>query len=77
MLFIHKLVICGEPSILDHALDCRKGCLIIQRHKEVRDTLGNVATLIYRDMIKRPVVRETMESNSITGLIADLGVQGV
>ena len=36
---------CGAPTSLEHALDCRKGGLIIQRHNEVRDSLDNVAAL--------------------------------
>ena len=37
---------CGAPTCLEHALDCRKGGLIIQRHNEVRDSLGNQERLM-------------------------------
>ena len=40
-----------KPTSLEHALDCRKGGLIIQRHNEVRDSLGNVTALAYSDVI--------------------------
>ncbi|KAL5473942.1 hypothetical protein EMCRGX_G028511 [Ephydatia muelleri] len=31
---------CGEVFSLTHALDCRKGGLVIQRHNEIRDAIG-------------------------------------
>ena len=68
---------CGAPTSLEYALDYGKGGLIIQRHNEVRDSLGNVAALAYSDVIKEPVVREADESNNNTALIADLSIQGV
>ena len=37
---------CGSPFSLDHALICRKGGLIIQRHNEVRDAVGDLAALV-------------------------------
>ena len=33
---------CGAPFDLVHALDCRKGGLVIQRHNEVRDAFGDL-----------------------------------
>ena len=38
---------CGAPFSLDHALVCRKGGLIIQRHNEVRDAVGDLAALVW------------------------------
>ena len=50
----------------------------MQRHNEVRDSLGNVATLAYNDVINKPLgVREADESNNTAALIADLGIPGV
>ena len=31
---------CGAPSTLDHFLICMKGGLIVQRHNEIRDAVG-------------------------------------
>eukprot|EP00731_Ephydatia_muelleri_P028493 Em0020g137a len=31
---------CGEVFSLTHALDCRKGGLVIQRHNDIRDAIG-------------------------------------
>ena len=36
---------CGAEFTLQHALDCRKGGLIIQWHNEVRDAIGDLASL--------------------------------
>ena len=37
---------CSAPFSLDHALVCRKGGLIIQRHNEVQDAVGDLAALV-------------------------------
>ena len=66
---------CGSPVSLHHALICRKGGLIIQRHIEVRDAVGNLAALVWGRVVSEPVVRDA----SVDGkaLIADLGARGV
>ena len=33
---------------MGHALDCKIGGLITQRHNGVRDTLGDIAALTYK-----------------------------
>ena len=66
---------CGSPFSLNHALICRKGGLIIQRHNEVRDAVGDFAALVWGRVVSEPVVRDA----SVDGeaLIADLGARGV
>ena len=49
---------CGSAFSLSHALDCRKGGLVTQRHNEVQDALGDLAALAHKDVICEPVVRE-------------------
>jgi hypothetical protein len=68
---------CGAPFDLVHALDCKKGGLITQRHNEVRDALGDIAAMAYNEVVKEPIVREADEARGITALFADLGVRGV
>ena len=48
---------CGEASSLAHALDCRKGGLVIQRHNEIRDAIGDLASIVYKEVIREPVVQ--------------------
>ena len=66
---------CGSAFSLSHALDCRRGGLVIQHHNKVQDALGDLAALAYKDVIHEPVVREG--SDDAPALIADLGVRGV
>ena len=68
---------CGELFTLGHALDCKKGGLITQRHNEVWDALGDIAALAYRDVVRDPIVRESDESRGINALVAELRVRGV
>ena len=46
-----------------------------QRHNEVRDALGDIAALAFKEVIREPVVHEQTEGSP--ALIADLGVRGV
>ena len=66
---------CGGDFSLTHALECRKGGLVTQRHNEVRDALGDLAALGYREVVCEPIVCDgDIDSPA---LIADLGVRGV
>ena len=38
---------CGATFDLGHALDCKEGELVTQRHNVVRDALGDIASLAY------------------------------
>ena len=66
---------CGSAFSLSHALDCCRGGLVIQRHNEVRDALGDLAALTYKDVVREPVVHEG--SDDAAALITNLGVWGV
>ena len=66
---------CGEDFSLTHALVCRKGGLVTQRHHEVRDALGDLAALGYREVVREPIVCDGDKDSP--ALIADLGVRGV
>ena len=66
---------CGGDFSLTHALDCRNGGLVTQHHNEVRDALGNLAALGYREVVREPVLCDG--DNDSPALIADPGVRGV
>ena len=68
---------CSAPFSLEHALDCKKGGLVIQRHNEVRDALGDIAAKAYQEVTKEPIIREADDTQSITALVADLRIRGV
>ena len=68
---------CGAEFTLQHGLDCKKGGLVIQRHNEVRDCLGDIASEVWPSVIKEPIVREADHSSNDVGLRLDLGVRGV
>ena len=67
---------CGGDFSLTHALDCRKGGLVTQRHNDVRDALGDLAALGYREVVCEPTVCDG-DNESPALIAADLGVRGV
>ena len=68
---------CGSQFSTGHALDCRKGGLVIQRHNEIRDALGDLTSIAYKDVVREPVVREPNDHEKVPALVADLSVRGV
>ena len=38
---------CGAPFTVEHSLDCRVGGLVGRRHNEVRDAVGDLASLAW------------------------------
>ena len=49
---------CGALFDLSHALSCRKGGLVTQRHNEVRNAFGDLASIAWSQVVREPVVRE-------------------
>ena len=49
--------------------------MIIQRHNEVRDAVGDLAALVWGRAVSEPVVRDASVDSE--ALITDLGVRGV
>ena len=48
---------CGSQFSTGHALDCRNEGLVIQRHNVIRDALGDLASIAYKDVVRELVVR--------------------
>ena len=68
---------CGSAFDLTHALDCRKGGLVIQRHNEIRDAIADVSSMVWGQVKREPVVREGDTTTDTLALIADVGIRGV
>jgi len=69
---------CGSLFSVEHALDCRVGGLVCQRHNEVRDAVCDLASLAWGQVQKEPVVcEEKLDDPSSMALIVDVRVCGV
>ena len=68
---------CGANFTLQHALDCKKGGLVILRHNEIRDCIGDLASQVWPQVIMEPIVNEATATSSDPGLRLDLGIRGV
>ena len=68
---------CGASLTLQHALDCKVGGLVIQRHNEIRDCIGDIAAQVWTQVVREPIVREAETQVGDSGLRLDLGVRGV
>ena len=62
---------------MEHALDCKRGGLMILRHDEVRGALGDIAAMAYRSVLREPIVREADLEGKVPALTADLGFRGI
>ena len=49
---------------------------MIQRHNEVRDLLGDLASLVWSQLKREPVVNQADEAMGTPALIADMAVKG-
>ena len=67
----------GEEFSFQHALDCKKGGLFTQHHNEVQDALGDLAAIVYKDVVREPIVQEADDSSGRPALIADRSIRGV
>jgi hypothetical protein len=67
---------CGSEFNVTHALDCRKGGLVVLRHNEIRDTISSLASMIWGQVTKEPVISDSSTPNS-DSLIADIAIRGV
>ena len=49
----------------------------MQRHNEVRDVIGDLASLVYMEVVKEPIVQEANDADGVPSLITDLSIRGV
>ena len=67
---------CGAEFSIEHALDCRFGGLVSRCHNEIRDAIGDLASLVWGNVVREPVVCDGSTSSD-GALVADLCVRGV
>ena len=41
----------------------KKGGLVNQRHNKVRDALGDLAAIVYKAVVRKPIVQEADDSS--------------
>ena len=68
---------CQQNFDLQHALSCKKGGLVTLRHNEIRDAVGDLASILWKDVKREPVVKEPDVENENPALIGDLSARGV
>ena len=47
---------CGAEFSIEHALDCRFGGLGSHHHNEIHDATGNLASLVWGNVVCKPKV---------------------
>ena len=68
---------CGDSPTFSHALDCKKGGLVIQRQNEIRDALEDLVAMGFKEVVREPIVKEADDTVDSPALIADLSARGV
>ena len=60
-----SVCVCGEAFSVDHAMICRRGGFVIQRHNELRDLEAEMLDMVCYDVEVEPVLQvltgETLE----------------
>ena len=67
---------CRAATSLEHAFDCKKGGLVTQCHNEVRDVIGDLASLVYKEVVNEPIVQEANDAG-VPSLLTDLSIRDV
>ena len=53
-----SICMCGDVLNVDHALVCRRGGFMIQRHNELRDLEADMLSMVCNDVEIDPVLHE-------------------
>ena len=70
-------MVVGLISLSNMPLTVRKGGLVILRHNGIRDCIGDLASQVWPQVIKEPIVNEATVASCDPGLRLDLGTRGV
>ena len=47
---------CGAEFSIERSLDCRFGGLVNRCHNEIHDAIGDLASLVWSNVVREPVV---------------------
>ena len=53
-----SVCVCGSRFSVDHAMICKRGGFVIQRHNELRDLEAELLTLVCKDVEIEPVLQD-------------------
>jgi len=62
---------CGSIFTIEHALSCKKGGFVIQRHNEVRDLTANLLNVVCSDVAIEPQLEELTGETLTSGRSAN------
>ena len=73
-----KVCICGDVFDIDHAMICKRGGLVIQRHNEIRDLEAELLSAVCKDVEVEPTLQplsgETLNNGANTSSDARLDI---
>ena len=55
---IPSTCVCNEAFTVDHAMICKRGGFVIQRHNELRDLEADLLNLVCKDVTTEPVLQD-------------------
>ena len=64
-----SICVCGDAFTVDHAMVCRRGGFIIQRHNELRDLEADMLSMVYNNVEIEPVLQELTGESLPSGTI--------
>ena len=59
---------------MEHALDCKKGGLVTHHHNEIRDVIGDLASVVFKEVVKELVVQEANDAEGVPLALFDVRV---
>lgn len=74
--------VCGEVFNVDHAMICKRGGFVIQRHNELRDLEAEFMSMVCKDVVTEPVLQDvsgeqlTRGSNTARDARLDIHARG-
>ena len=64
---IPSVCVCGENFTVDHAMICKRGGFVIQRHNELRDLEADLLSMACSDVEVEPVLQDITEEQLSRG----------